>query len=335
MSDEIVAPVELTPEAGDSKTKETKELGPAINVTVGTIFDLIGQLRLVARQKLNLSIPIPELPLTSVMERGELLMQQGDRTECNYRIWYDTPNNQRYVILTHDKLIQFTTIDEYVKATINDANEEIDKAKTYLIEPPRVDISNELCYDPDKLGIPYSDICRYGILDDRSRVIIRNLCRSIDFNQSEPSNVILNSFEYAPRAETRARLMSYAITRMPAYHARIQEMIDVANSAKYKVNVKLQMISQWDFLYPVCPYNEISSPLDGFNISCNMRHEIMTELIGFNIHLDSKSGSSFTKLANQSVNRPSYFTDMLGLSYSDSMAEEISAYMSSRYHWPC
>lgn len=158
------------------------------------------------------------------------------------RIWYDTPNNQRYVILTHDKLIQFTTIDEYVKATINDATEEIEKAKTYLIEPSRVDISNELCYDPEKLGIPYADICRYGILDDRSRVIIRNLCRSVDFDHLEPSNVILNSFEYAPRAETRSRLMTYAITKMPAYHSRIQEMIDVANSVKYKVNVFVMSI---------------------------------------------------------------------------------------------
>lgn len=127
----------------------------------------------------------------------------------------------------------------------------------------------------------------------------------------------------------RANLVEFSCVEMPLYHRRIQRMLDVANSEKRRPESKILPISQWDLLYPICPYDALMYPLDGFNVSSNMRYEALVNICGFDLTLNPVQGSTLLKTSGTSTNRPSYLTDIIGLSYHQKMGPEVVVFIAS------
>lgn len=243
--------------------KDTKPTTSEKNSGIEVLFEVISRLRIVLDRTVNVSFGAKVIPLSSFMDKGVLPVTLIDQIDGDLAVWYDEINDQRYILTTCKDKITFTSIEEFVSAVISDFRRECKLSTSVLKEPDRLSVfQNSRCYNPEKMGFPFNEAIRLGVIDDQFRIVLSELLQGHVLVGGNPSFCSTHVFEYRRRGETRELFIAYALGNSERVVALYRDAVRRYNTALGLQDPDIKILSGFETLNPTYEFNAYQGVLD-------------------------------------------------------------------------
>lgn len=313
----------------DSKSQPAEVERKSISLEA-TILDLLSGLTVIVRESQLFRSDISQFPLEFMSSRGEINLKPLSSVSSAYRFYRDDVLRHGVIIRDVSTKIQFDSVDTFLSGCVNDFKHELVSAETYLIEPSQKPSYGKLTYVPEDLGFPFAQMFSASAVDNAIAQDVHLSFVPLAVNTSFPNTVTIGTYDYAPTAIARQRLLSYARSSAGRTRAFANAAIHNENITSRISKPSLPTIDpQFDILCPSVLPNEVMHVLDGFECSSILRFESIAKISGFDVTMQPLPIGSVSKNASLSVNSATYLTDIANISYDSSMTSEISAYLHS------